>query len=159
MSAQHPKVEQTPLLTDAQSPTSDPVESGDRKLLARISAGEVRALRELYDRYVADVWHAAQRALRDADAEDVEDVVYQTFLSVPRLADKYDARTSCRSWLRDLAVLQAKRHNCSARRLLRALRALVRTYLGRMRLPAARHEQEEEGEAERGPIKAKEGCP
>jgi DNA-directed RNA polymerase specialized sigma24 family protein len=162
MSAQYPRVEQTRLLTEAQSPISDAEESGDGKLLARISSGEVRALGELYDRYAADVCHAAQCALRHANAEDVQSVVYETFISVCRLADEYDARTSCRSWLHDLAVLQARRHNCSARRLFRALRALVRTYAGRMRLfatPYGEEPHEEEGEVERKRIEAEEGCP
>jgi hypothetical protein len=114
-------VEETRLLADAQPLISDHVERGDRELLARIAAGELRALGELYDRYAADVWRAAQRSLRDA--EDVEHVVYDTFVSLPRLAEEYDARASCRTWLRALAVLRAKRRNRSARRLFVPLRA------------------------------------
>jgi RNA polymerase sigma factor (sigma-70 family) len=122
------------LFKDTHQPAvSDRVGNGDRELLVRISAGEVRALAELYDRYAPDVWRAAQSALRNA--EDVEDVVYETFLRVvPRLAEKYDGGASCRTWLRDLAIRQAQRYDCRARRFLRALRAMVRIPSGRRRI-------------------------
>jgi RNA polymerase sigma-70 factor (ECF subfamily) len=100
----------------------------DRELLARVAAGSLEALGDLYDRYALDVWRAVRRAL--VDPGDVEDVVHATFLGLPRIAPSYDGRPVCRHWLCGIAVRLALRHRRGAGRFRRMLGMLANTPVG-----------------------------
>jgi RNA polymerase sigma-70 factor, ECF subfamily len=99
-------------------------EIGDPELLRQVADGELRALGTLYDRYARDVWRVVRRTL--GDAGDADDVVHATFLNLPRIAPSYDGRTSCRNWLRGIAVRLAIRHRRGAGRFRRMIEALGR---------------------------------
>jgi RNA polymerase sigma-70 factor (ECF subfamily) len=101
----------------------------DPELLAAVAAGDLGSLGELYDRYARHVWRAARRSL--GDASDVDDVVHATFMALPRIAESYDGRASCRNWLCGVAVRLAMRHRRGAGRFRRALDALAHTVVGR----------------------------
>ncbi len=78
--------------------TAVPVEDLDRAVLVRVTAGELYALEELYDRYRTMAYSIALRITGDAAA--AEDVLQDAFLGVWRHADRYaEGRGSVKTWL------------------------------------------------------------
>lgn len=84
--------------------------SDDAALMARLAAGDVGALGELYDEHQAAVRRFLSRAT--AGADDVDDLVHSTFLTAAKSAGRYDGRAACRPWLMGIAVrlLRRRRH-------------------------------------------------
>jgi RNA polymerase sigma-70 factor (ECF subfamily) len=77
---------------------SSPDQEADGRVLARMAAGELDALEELYDRYKTMAYSVALRIT--ADRSLAEDVVQEAFLGVWRHADRYQpGRSSVRTWL------------------------------------------------------------
>jgi RNA polymerase sigma-70 factor (ECF subfamily) len=90
-----------------------PVE-GDAELLARVRAGEERAMAWLFDRYSKVVYSVALRVLRDPAA--AEDVLQEVFMQLWRNPDTFLAtRGSLGGWLavvarnRSIDVLRRRR--------------------------------------------------
>jgi len=78
--------------------TAVPVEDLDRAVLVRVTAGELHALEELYDRYRTMAYSIALRITGDAGA--AEDVVQDAFLGVWRhAAPDAEGRGSVKTWL------------------------------------------------------------
>jgi len=78
--------------------TASPVDDADRAALALVSAGELDALQELYDRYRVMAYSIALRITTDAAL--AEDVVQDAFLGVWRNASRYvEGRGSVKTWL------------------------------------------------------------
>jgi RNA polymerase sigma-70 factor (ECF subfamily) len=70
----------------------------DRAALARIAAGELVALEDLYDRYKTMAYSIAYRITNDATL--AEDVVQEAFLGAWRNAARYaESRGSVKTWL------------------------------------------------------------
>ena len=93
----------------------------DAAILARVAAGDVRALASLYDRYAAQLLTFARRI----DANDAEDVVQTVFMRVLRIAAAFRAdASSARPWL--FAI--------TTRVLQERTRRLRRWHAARMRL-------------------------
>jgi RNA polymerase sigma-70 factor (ECF subfamily) len=87
-------------MSDTGHPASSPVtpEDADRAVLARVSAGELNALDELYERYRTMSYSIAYRITGDATL--AEDVVQEAFLGAWRNAARYAAgRGSVKTWL------------------------------------------------------------
>jgi RNA polymerase sigma-70 factor (ECF subfamily) len=87
-------------VSDTGSSASLPVtpEDPDRAALARVSAGELHALDELYERYRTMAYSIAYRIT--ADAGLAEDVVQEAFLGAWRNASRYvEGRGSVKTWL------------------------------------------------------------
>ena len=83
----------------------DPSEE-DASLVARIAAGDERALGTLYDRWVGMVHTLVHHLLGDAD--EAEDAVEETFWQAWRQAGRYDAaRGSVATWLSTIARSRA----------------------------------------------------
>lgn len=94
--------------------------STDAELLAAVSAGDLGALGTLYDRHARHVWRVLARVTNGSS--DVEDVLHTTFLSLPRLAARFDGRApSCRNWLCGVATYLALRHRRGLRRFTAVL--------------------------------------
>ena len=92
---------------------------GDSELMTRLASGEIGALGELYDRYREPIRRFLTRATGGAD--DVDDLVHQTFLTAAKSAARYDGRASCRPWLVGIAVQLLRRRRHAFARLLEVL--------------------------------------
>jgi RNA polymerase sigma-70 factor (ECF subfamily) len=116
------KTSRRPPRTSTSDAPSDP------DLLRDVADGDPLALGALYDRYAPDVWRAARRTL--GDSTDADDVVHATFLNLRRIAGSFDGRTSCRNWLRGIAVRLALRHRRGTGRFRRMLESLGQSVAG-----------------------------
>lgn len=94
----------------------------DPELMARLAAGDIGALGELYDRHRFAVRRFLARAT--SDAEDVDDLVHGAFLTAVKSAGRYDGRESARPWLIGVAVQLLRRRRRSVGRWLQILAAL-----------------------------------
>src|SRR6186997_805474 len=75
-----------------------PSDDADRAVLALVTAGQLDALQELYDRYRVMAYSIALRITTDASL--AEDVVQDAFLGVWRNASRYvEGRGSVKTWL------------------------------------------------------------
>jgi RNA polymerase sigma-70 factor (ECF subfamily) len=89
------------------SPAVDaPDRSRDRSLLGRVAAGDVAALRALYDVHAPRALAIAMRILRNV--EEAEDVVQDTFLEVWRRSAQFDdGRGAAIAWIVTIARSRA----------------------------------------------------
>jgi RNA polymerase sigma-70 factor (ECF subfamily) len=91
----------------------DPADDADRVVLARVAAGDLAALEELYDRYRTMAYSLALRITADPAA--AEDVVQDAFLGVWRNVARYvDRRGSVRTWF--LAIVHHRAIDAIRRR-------------------------------------------
>jgi RNA polymerase sigma-70 factor, ECF subfamily len=75
-----------------------PSDDADRAVLALVTAGQLDALQDLYDRYRVMAYSIALRIT--ADASLAEDVVQDAFLGVWRNASRYvEGRGSVKTWV------------------------------------------------------------
>jgi RNA polymerase sigma-70 factor (ECF subfamily) len=91
-----------------------------------LAQGELGPLGDLYDRYHADVRQFARRAC--ARAEDVDDVVHDTFLTVSRAAASYDGRPCARPFLIGVAAQVVRQRRRVWARWAEVLSAFVSTH-------------------------------
>jgi RNA polymerase sigma-70 factor, ECF subfamily len=101
---------------------SEPGRTSDPDLLRQLAGGEIGALGELYDRYREPVRRFLVRATSDAD--DVDDLVHETFLAAAKSASRYDGRPSCRPWLVGIAAQLLRRRRRSVGHLFAILSSL-----------------------------------
>jgi RNA polymerase sigma-70 factor, ECF subfamily len=96
--------------------------SWEQRLVARLRAGELSALGEAYDAHHAHVRAFARRLVGDDDA--AEDLLQDTFLTLPRAIGRFRSDSSLRTFLLGIAVRHASHYvRASARR--RAATALA----------------------------------
>lgn len=100
--------------------------SEDAAALARVAAGDIGGLGEVYDRHAGALLRFARRAAGPADADDL---LQSTFLRAARTAHTYDGSRAgtARPWLFGIAarLVQERR-----RSLARQARALIRVAAG-----------------------------
>jgi RNA polymerase sigma factor (sigma-70 family) len=89
-------------MTDAAGSGSrrvpSPADDADRAVLARVAAGQLDALQDLYDTYKTMAYSIALRITNDAGT--AEDVVQEAFLGAWRNAGRYvEGRGSVKTWL------------------------------------------------------------
>jgi len=90
----------------AGAETGRAVESEDEALVRRMATGDDQALGVLYDRWQAVVHGVVSRTLRNA--EDVEDVVEETFWQAWKQASRFDrTRGAVQTWLLTIARSRA----------------------------------------------------
>ena len=95
-------------ITERATPAGNaaPGADDDRGLLARMAAGDERALGALYDRWSAITHALALRIVGDRD--EAEDVVEETFWQLWRQASRYaESRGSVSTWLLTIARSRA----------------------------------------------------
>jgi RNA polymerase sigma-70 factor (ECF subfamily) len=90
----------------------------DEELAAEAAAGSRAAFEELVSRYTVRLFHFLRR--RSGSAEDIEDIVQETFLRAYRNIDRYDARWKFSTWLYTVAGrLAVSRHRAAKAPTLR----------------------------------------
>jgi len=73
----------------------------DLELFARINAGDEPAMQELYQRYSGPLLHFIKNYIVSSDEAD--DVMHETMLEVWRRADRFEGRSSAKSWIFSIA--------------------------------------------------------
>jgi RNA polymerase sigma-70 factor (ECF subfamily) len=91
--------------------------SGD--LVQRVREGDAGALGTLYDLHHGVVRAFARRLLRDEAA--AEDLVHDVFVALPRALERFEGKSSLRTYLVSIAVNHARHHDRGTARRLRAL--------------------------------------
>ena len=81
-------------LREAAGRRRDPAET-DAELMRRIGEGDLSPLGVLYDRHQQGVRQFVARAT--FSAADAEDITHETFLTLAKIAGRYDGRSSARS--------------------------------------------------------------
>lgn len=98
-----------------RQPDEDPGASHDADLVARIRAGDKKAMAQLYDRHADVVFGSLVRFLGDREA--AEDVAQETFIALWQRAHQFDARAgSLTGWLLAIARNRAIDRLRAARR-------------------------------------------
>ena len=90
----------------------------DAELLRRVAAGDQAAMKALYERHSASVFHFVRGRL--GDAFEAADVMHEVFLDVWRMADRWEGRSSVKTWIFGIA------RNKAVDRVRRAVRTEVR---------------------------------
>ncbi|MGO9834418.1 MAG: RNA polymerase sigma factor [Polyangiaceae bacterium] len=102
----------------------DDVGGPEAMLVARLRAGEVSALGEAYDAHHVHVRAFARRLLGDESA--AEDLVQETFLTLPRAVARFRGESSLRTFLVSIAVRHVSHHIRAAARRRSAMVRLAR---------------------------------
>ncbi len=99
--------------TGQRGRSGSPTDDADRAVLALVTAGQLDALQELYDRYRVMAYSIALRITSDASL--AEDVVQDAFLGVWRNASRYvEGRGSVKTWV--LAIVHHRAVDAVRRR-------------------------------------------
>lgn len=88
-------------------------------LLERLRDGEPAAVAEVYDRHQATVHAFARRLIGDAAA--AQDLVHETFVSLPSAIRRFEGGSSLRTFLLSIAVNHARHHLRAASRRRQAM--------------------------------------
>jgi len=113
-------------LRDASAPRReiahgrDAAEQTDADLVKRVSGGDLSPLGVLYDRHHEGVRQFVARATNGG--ADAEDITHETFLTLAKIAGRYDGRSSARPFLLGIAAQLVRRRK---RGLMRWAQALV----------------------------------
>jgi len=75
--------------------------SSDLELFARVSAGDELAMQEIYQRYATALLHFVKNYL--ADSNEADDIVHETMLEIWRRAERFQGRSSAKSWIFSIA--------------------------------------------------------
>jgi RNA polymerase sigma-70 factor (ECF subfamily) len=78
----------------------------DAELLARLRSGDERAFRTLVERYSATMLRVARLHVRDRQA--AEEVVQETWLAVVKGLERFEERSSLKTWLFRILTNRAK---------------------------------------------------
>ncbi len=98
-------------------------EETDADLLRRVSAGDLGPLGILYDRYHDSVRQFVARAT--AGGADADDITHEAFLTLARIADRYDGRSSARPLLLGIAAQLVREQRRSGARWFEVLTTLA----------------------------------
>jgi RNA polymerase sigma factor (sigma-70 family) len=100
-------------------------EDTDADLVRRVSEGDLSPLGTLYDRHHQGVRQFIVRAT--AGGADAEDIAHETFLTLGKIAGRYDGRASARPFLLGIAAQLVRRRRRGLLRWAQALASLAST--------------------------------
>jgi RNA polymerase sigma-70 factor (ECF subfamily) len=101
------------------------VEDTDAELVRRVSEGDLSPLGTLYDRHHQGVRQFIVRAT--AGGADAEDIAHETFLTLGKIAGRYDGRASARPFLLGIAAQLVRRRRRGLMRWAQALTSFATT--------------------------------
>jgi RNA polymerase sigma-70 factor (ECF subfamily) len=87
----------------------------EAELITAVAEGDLDGLGLLFDRYAHQIRRLVGRL--GVDPMDVDDVVQNTFLELPRAAARFDRSRPVRAWLFGIAAVMVRRHRRSLARL------------------------------------------
>ena len=96
----------------------------DEELVRQVAKGHNESLGLLFDRYHRPLRRFLSRL--GIATSDLDDLVQQTFLEVPRAAGRFQPDRSVKGWLFGLAAFVVKRHRRSLMRIARKIAAFSR---------------------------------
>jgi RNA polymerase sigma-70 factor, ECF subfamily len=94
-------------LTDLMTSAFEPASLGDSADLDVLRAGDLAVLGRVYDEHHAAVRTFARRLLGDDGAEDL---VHDTFLTLPKALRRFNGQSSLRTFILGIAVNHARHH-------------------------------------------------
>jgi RNA polymerase sigma-70 factor, ECF subfamily len=121
-------------------PALDPAEAADASFLACLRAGDLRVLGQVYDEHHAAVRAFARRLLGD---EAAEDLVHDTFLTLPKAVRRWNGEGALRTFIIGIAVNHGRHYVRGAARRRLAMARYAQEPHGTQR------SQEEESEQRR----------
>lgn len=124
----------------------------DAELLLSIASGDLSDLGRLFDRHQEDVRRLLVRL--GTPAFDIDDLVQETFLDVPRASRRFRPDASVRPWLLGLATIVVRRRRRSLVRMLAHLRRWAREPAARQ-APTPADDFEAKAEAMRAQVALK----
>lgn len=92
----------------ALMPRASALASQSPDLVERLQAGHVGAVGEAYDLHHEHVRRFARRLVGDEDA--AEDLVHETFLTLPKAIRKFEGRSALRTFLVSIAVNHSRHY-------------------------------------------------
>lgn len=95
----------------------------DADLVRRVGEGDLSPLGQLYDRHHESVRQFVARAT--ADGSDVDDITHEAFLTLAKIAGRYDGRTSARPFLVGIAAQLVRRRRRGLMRWAQALAGIA----------------------------------
>lgn len=107
------------MVYDALLPRAPSSELLTTDLVERLRAGEIAAVGEAYDQHHEHVRRFARRLVGDEDA--AEDLVHETFLTLPRAIKRFEGRSALRTFLVSIAVNHSRHYVRAAVRRRSAL--------------------------------------
>jgi RNA polymerase sigma-70 factor (ECF subfamily) len=113
----------------------------EERLIERLRSGEPAAVAELYDRYRNDIRAFARRLVGDPTI--AEDLVHETFVSIPAAMASYRAEAALRTFVFGIAVNHAKHHVRAAARRRKAIAAYASEAKGSPTTPDQASERRE----------------
>jgi RNA polymerase sigma-70 factor, ECF subfamily len=124
-------------VTDMMVPALEPAEVAEASFLACLRAGDLRALGQVYDEHHAAVRAFARRLVGD---EAAEDLVHDTFLSLPKAVRRWNGDGALRTFIIGIAVNHGRHYVRGAARRRQAMARFAEQPQG------AQRSQEEESE-------------
>jgi RNA polymerase sigma-70 factor, ECF subfamily len=108
------------------------ISAQDIALLGRLKDGDEAAFSELVDRHHASLVRLARTMLRDAGA--AEEVAQETWIAFIHSLDRFEGRSSLRTWIFGILVNQTRRHARSSWREIatadETMEQVIQTQLG-----------------------------
>jgi len=89
--------------------------SEDKALKTRLVARDQSALKLLYDKHSTALFHFARNYL--ADPNDAQDIVHETMMEIWRKAERFEGRSSLKSWMFSIARNKSIDRNRKAKKL------------------------------------------
>lgn len=80
---------------------TSPVRDEDLSLAQRIARGDQAAMKQVYELHSGPLFHFVKNWL--ADAHEASDIVHETMLEVWKRAERYQGRSSLKSWIFSIA--------------------------------------------------------